>query len=88
MHFGSVVTQNCYAIDLSSSFYEANGEGGIRTYGSGSENQALTVPGAQIDALKLRRSAELIEVFRSWWHLRGPLRAAVLAIMRTNNAKS
>ena len=59
----------------------------IRTYGSGSEHQALTSPNAQIDALKLRRSAELIEVFRGWWRLPEPLKAAVLAIIRTNNTE-
>jgi hypothetical protein len=60
----------------------------IRTYSSRSDNQALTSPNAQIDALKLKQSAELIEVFRGWWRLPEPLRAAVLAIIRTNNARS
>ena len=59
----------------------------IRTYGSGSGNQALTSPNAQIDALKLQRSVELIEVFTGWWRLPEPLKAAVLAIIRTNNTE-
>ena len=59
----------------------------IRNYGSSLENQALTFPNAQIDALKLQRSAELIEVFRGWWRLPEPLKAAVLAIIRTNDTE-
>jgi hypothetical protein len=33
-NIGSVVMQNCYAIDFGRRFYEGNGEGGIRTLGS------------------------------------------------------
>ena len=32
VNFGSVVTQNCYAIGLSCSFYEGSGGGEIRTH--------------------------------------------------------
>ena len=55
----------------------------IRTYSSLVENKALTPADAQIDAHKLRQSAELIEIIKAWPRLPAALKAAVLAIVRS-----
>ena len=55
----------------------------IRTYQSISEHQALALPDTQIDAHKLGESAELIEIIRAWAQLPEPLKAGVLAIIRS-----
>jgi hypothetical protein len=56
-----------------------------RTYETTSEHQALTNADAHLDAHKIRHSAELIEIFRAWWRLPEPLKAAVLAIIRSSH---
>ncbi len=56
----------------------------VRTCTTPAEHQALTAADSQIDSQKIRNSSELIEVIRAWAGLSEPLRAAVLAIVRSH----
>ena len=55
----------------------------IRTYDGPVENEALARADAQIDALKLGHSAELIEILKAWAELPDALKQGVLAIVRS-----
>jgi hypothetical protein len=55
----------------------------VRTCTTAVQHQALTGVNTQIDTQKLRDSSELVEIIKSWTALPEPLKAGVLAIVRS-----
>ena len=59
----------------------------VRTCTTSTQHQELRLADAQIDALKLRHGFEICEVIEAWSELPEPLRAAVLAIIRSHKGE-
>jgi hypothetical protein len=59
----------------------------VRTCTTSAEHQEVSRAGTQIDAQKPRHGFEICEVIEAWSELPEPLRAAVLAIIRSHKGE-
>jgi hypothetical protein len=72
-------------VDIKKSRYRSSEswQGWIRTSKNATENQALTSPDTEIDAVKIRSDASLAELIDRWPQLSDEIKRALTAVVRT-----